>query len=143
MAKMRKYIAVHNNPGIDCKVVQDNWRKLAKVESATWVRTYINEKKGKVQIFVWIENMRGYLCQHCNQRQEMFSSGSVGRAIFLLEIPFLGRIPIDLDLAESADFGAPFLEKYPKSEVAESCNLIIKAIMEKNFEVNQSKSYNL
>lgn len=46
MAKQKKYMVVHNNPGIDCTVVQNNWRKLAKVESATWVRTYFNEDKG-------------------------------------------------------------------------------------------------
>lgn len=46
MAKMKKYMVVHRNPGIDCKVVQANWRKLAKAESGIWVRTYINEEKG-------------------------------------------------------------------------------------------------
>ena len=53
MAKMKKFMAVHNNPGIDCNVVQANWRKLAKVESATWVRTYINEKQG-IRYCVWL-----------------------------------------------------------------------------------------
>ena len=53
MAKMRKFMAVHHNPGIDCKVVQANWRKLAKVESATWVRTYINEDNG-IRYCVWL-----------------------------------------------------------------------------------------
>jgi len=53
MAKMKKFMAVHNNPGCDCKVIQSNWRKLAKVESATWVRTYINEGKG-MRYCVWL-----------------------------------------------------------------------------------------
>ena len=53
MAKMKKFMAVHNAPGIDCNVVQANWRKLAKVESATWVRTYINEKRG-IRYCVWL-----------------------------------------------------------------------------------------
>ena len=46
MKKMQQYMVVHCNPGIDCKVVQANWRKMAKLESTKWVRTYINEKKG-------------------------------------------------------------------------------------------------
>jgi hypothetical protein len=53
MAKMRKFMAVHHNPGIDCNVVQANWRKLAKVESATWVRTYINEEMG-IRYCIWL-----------------------------------------------------------------------------------------
>ena len=29
-------------------------------------------RKEKMPIFGWIENMAGFLCQHCGQRQEMF-----------------------------------------------------------------------
>jgi Mrp family chromosome partitioning ATPase len=86
-------------------------------------------RKEKIPIFGWIENMQGFLCQHCGQRQEMFSTGPASRATFLLDIPFLGRVPIDPLLGESADTGEPFLQKYPESEVAEACNLIIEKIM--------------
>lgn len=86
-------------------------------------------RKEKIPIFGWIENMRGFLCQRCGQRQEMFSTGSAGRAIFLMSIPFLGRIPIDPHMEECTDAGEPSLEKYPESEAAEACNRIIKKIM--------------
>jgi septum formation inhibitor-activating ATPase MinD len=43
--------------------------------------------------------------------------------------PFLGRIPIDPHMIECADAGDPILQKYPESEVAEACNLIIDKIM--------------
>ena len=85
-------------------------------------------EKEEIPIFGWIENMRGYFCQHCGGRQELFSSGSGSRAIFLGDIPFLGRIPIDPHMVECADSGVPLLEKYPESEVAEACNLIIDKI---------------
>ena len=86
-------------------------------------------RKEELPIFGWIENMQGFLCQHCGQRQEMFSTGPASRAIFLLDIPFLGRVPIDPRLGESADTGDPFLVKHPESEVAEACNLIVNKIM--------------
>jgi len=53
MTKLNKYMMVHNNPGIDCEEVQANWRKLAKVEAGTWIRTYFNEKKG-VRYCLWM-----------------------------------------------------------------------------------------
>lgn len=53
MKKMQQYMAVHCNPGIDCKVVQANWRKMAKLESAKWVRTYMNEEKG-MRYCIWL-----------------------------------------------------------------------------------------
>ena len=89
-------------------------------------------EKEKVPIFGWIENMQGFFCQDCGKRHELFSSGSGSRAVFLGDIPFLGRIPIDPHMVECADAGQPFLEKYPESEIAEACNLIINRIWEGN-----------
>jgi hypothetical protein len=53
MKKMKQYMAVHRDPKVDCKVVQANWRKMAKLESAKWVRTYINEEKG-MRYCIWM-----------------------------------------------------------------------------------------
>lgn len=50
---MQTYMVVHNNPGIDCRIVQANWRKMAKLESAKWIRTYLNEKKG-MRYCIWL-----------------------------------------------------------------------------------------
>ena len=88
-------------------------------------------RKESIQIFGWIENMRGFFCRDCGKAQEMFNTGSSGRAIFLMDIPFLGRIPIDQYLIECANSGQPFIRRHPRSEVAASFNLIVKAIVEK------------
>jgi len=86
-------------------------------------------RKEQIPIFGWIENMRGFLCQNCGKRQELFSTGPGSRAVFLLDIPFLGRIPIDPHMGVCADAGDLFLEKHPESEIAEACNLIIEKII--------------
>ncbi len=86
-------------------------------------------RKEQIPIFGWIENMRGFLCQNCDKRQELFSTGPGSRAVFLLGIPFLGRIPIDPHMGVCTDAGDLFLEKHPESEVAEACNLIIEKII--------------
>lgn len=88
--------------------------------------------KENISIFGWIENMRGFLCQHCGQRQELFSTGGGRRAVFLMDIPFLGRIPIDPYLSECVDAGEPFMQKYPDSQAAEAYNLIAEKVMEDN-----------
>ena len=87
-------------------------------------------KKENIPIFGWIENMRGFLCQHCGQRQELFSTGSGSRAVFLMDMPFLGRIPIDPYLSGCIDAGELIMEKYPDSQAAEACNLIAERVME-------------
>ena len=53
MSKLNKYLMVHTTPNFDCNEVQDNWRKLAKVETATWIRTYFNEEEG-IRYCVWM-----------------------------------------------------------------------------------------
>ncbi|MCK5541481.1 MAG: DUF4242 domain-containing protein [Desulfobacterales bacterium] len=53
MSKLNKYMMVHNNSEINCDEVQANWRKLAKVETGTWIRTYFNEEKG-VRYCIWL-----------------------------------------------------------------------------------------
>jgi len=103
-------------------------------------------RKEKIQIFGWIENMQGFFCQNCGVRQALFSSGAGNRAVFLGDIPFLGRIPISPHMEECADARKPFLEMYPESEVAEGCNQIVEKILggkkEKLFE-SKSTYYDL
>lgn len=50
---MKKFMAFHNDPNVDCNVVQANWRKLARVEIATWLRTYVNWEKG-MRYCIWL-----------------------------------------------------------------------------------------
>ena len=96
----------------------------------------------KIPILGWIENMRGFLCQNCGQRQELFSSGPGSRAVFLLDIPFLGRIPIDPHMGACADSGDLFFEKHPDSEVAQACNLIVEKIIGNNNGYRNSETCN-
>jgi len=46
MEKMKEYMVFHYDPYLDHEIVQASWRKLARVEEATWVRTYLNWEKG-------------------------------------------------------------------------------------------------
>jgi ATP-binding protein involved in chromosome partitioning len=85
-----------------------------------------------VPIFGWIENMRGFLCQHCGKREELFSTGSGSRAIFLMDIPFLGRVPIDPYLRECMEAGESFMKKHPDSQAAEAYDLIVEKVRENN-----------
>ena len=53
MAKMKKFMAVHKDSKVTCDELHDNWRKLAKVESSTWIRTYYNEENA-VRYCEWL-----------------------------------------------------------------------------------------
>jgi len=50
---MIKYMVVHKDPQLSWEVVEKNWRKLAQVETAEWVKTYYNRKEG-VRFCLWL-----------------------------------------------------------------------------------------
>ena len=49
---MKKFMVVHKEPRLRWEVVEDNWRKLAQVEHAQWVKTYYNQNEG-IRFCVW------------------------------------------------------------------------------------------
>lgn len=62
-----------------------------------------------------IENMSYFLCPHCQGRTEIFSHGGAKEASKKLGVPFLGEVPIDLQIRSGGDEGKPILVSYPDS----------------------------
>ena len=60
-----------------------------------------------VPIIGLIENMAGYACPHCGEVSDPFGAGGVETAAERLELPFLGRIPLELDIRQGSDAGRP------------------------------------
>ena len=61
----------------------------------------------KVPIIGLVENMAGYLCPHCGEMSDPFGSGGAEAAAKELGIPFLGRIPLDINIRMESDAGTP------------------------------------
>ena len=60
-----------------------------------------------VPVIGLVENMAGYACPHCGEVSDPFGKGGVETAAQRLELPFLGRIPLDLAIREGSDRGRP------------------------------------
>ena len=60
-----------------------------------------------------IENMSGFVCPHCNAEFDVLLGGGGEYLSKSLNVPFLGKIPIDQRLSECSDAGVPFVYKYP------------------------------
>jgi len=58
-----------------------------------------------VPIIGLVENMAGYACPHCGEMSDPFGKGGVETAAQRLDLPFLGRIPLDLAIREGSDKG--------------------------------------
>jgi hypothetical protein len=57
---MKKFMVVHKEPELNWGIVEENWRKLAQVETAKWVNTYYNQKEG-IRFCVWLAPDRAEL----------------------------------------------------------------------------------
>ena len=55
-----------------------------------------------------IENMSYYVCPKCGNRDEIFGHGGVAKAAELLNVPYLGGIPLNIRLRQNGDEGALF-----------------------------------
>ena len=62
-----------------------------------------------------VENMSGFECPHCGQREEIFGSGGARRFAAASGIPFLGEIPLSTDIRTTSDEGNPIVHSRPES----------------------------
>lgn len=66
------------------------------------------EKLGLPVIGV-IENMSGMLCPHCGVEIDLFGKGGGKKIADELKVPFLGSIPLDIEMRKAGDEGRPFI----------------------------------
>lgn len=83
----------------------------------------------KMPIFGLTENMSGFVCPHCGESVDLFSTGGGYRTALAMDVRFLGRIPFDPYMVECADAGESYIEKYPDSKITEAYNKIVETIM--------------
>lgn len=74
----------------------------------------------KTPILGIIENMSGFICPHCGAETAIFRVGGGEKISREMDVPFLGRIPLDPRICEASDEGAPFILGNPGSRSAEA-----------------------
>jgi ATP-binding protein involved in chromosome partitioning len=76
-----------------------------------------------------IENMSGMVCPHCGQRIDLFKMGGGEKAAAEMNVPFLGRIPVDSRIVLSGDEGKPFAVHLADSEAAVAFQGIVDNVL--------------
>jgi ATP-binding protein involved in chromosome partitioning len=74
--------------------------------------------KAGVPIIGLIENMAGYQCPRCGEVSDPFGHGGTEAEAARLGLPFLGRIPLAIDIRKASDAGLP--NPLPFEEVAKA-----------------------
>jgi len=88
-------------------------------------------KTVNVPVLGVIENMSGFVCPHCGEKTDIFSTGGGEKMAAEMDVPFLGRIPIDPAIAKASDEGKPYITTYSESETAKTMGAAIEPVIEK------------
>ena len=76
-----------------------------------------------------VENMSGFACPHCGEITHIFNQGGGEKMAADMNVPFLGRIPIDAGIGTSCDNGTPFVENPTSSESAQAFAQIATSVL--------------
>ena len=76
-------------------------------------------RKVAVPVLGIVENMSYFLCPKCGERSEIFGHGGAHEEADKLGVPFLGEIPLHLDIRTTSDSGHPIVVSKPESAHAQ------------------------
>ena len=84
-------------------------------------------KQVSVPVLGIVENMSYFLCPSCGTRSDIFGHGGARDEAGKLGVPFLGEVPLHIDIRATSDAGTPVVAAMPDS----AHTAIYRAIAEK------------
>ncbi|MGV8111163.1 Mrp/NBP35 family ATP-binding protein [Methanospirillum sp.] len=89
-----------------------------------------------IEVLGVIENMSGYICPSCKKEVDIFGKGGGEKIAEEMDVPYLGNIPVDVDIRRSCDEGWPYVAKITGSPAWSSIHTIIEKL---NARIEKSK----
>jgi len=86
-------------------------------------------RKTGTPVLGMIENMSTFICPNCEHESHIFGHGGARREAERLGVPFLGEIPLDLDIRTMSDGGTPIVAVKPKSPQAQRFREIARLLI--------------
>ena len=106
-------------------VIVSTPQDIALIDARRGVRMF--EKTG-VPVLGLVENMSVFCCPNCGHATELFGHGGARREAATLGVPFLGEVPLLLDVRTAGDAGAPVVAAAPESPAALAFRAIARAV---------------
>ena len=72
-------------------------------------------RKVDIPVLGIIENMSTFICPKCGERTDIFGHGGAKLEAEKLDIPFLGGVPLHIDIRTNSDSGRPITATQPDS----------------------------
>ena len=98
-------------------VIVSTPQDLALIDARKGLKMF---KNVDVPILGIIENMSTFICPHCGKPSDIFGHGGAEEDARRLEVPFLGAIPLHMDIRLHSDAGTPVVISQPDGPHAKS-----------------------
>ena len=98
-------------------VIVSTPQDIALIDARRGVRMF---EKTMVPVLGLIENMSTFACPHCGKTTDLFGHGGAKQEAEKLGVPFLGEVPLLLDIRIAADAGTPIVAAAPDSAPAKA-----------------------
>ena len=76
-------------------------------------------RKVDVPVLGIIENMSYFICPKCGERSDIFGHGGAEHEAVKLGVPFLGAVPLHMEIRSRSDSGQPIVATNPESPHAQ------------------------
>ena len=86
-------------------------------------------QKLEIPVLGIIENMSGMVCPHCGEEIDLFGKGGGKKIAEELNVPYLGSIPLDIDMRKAGDEGRPFIIRRGNSPTWSSVDMVMEALI--------------
>jgi ATP-binding protein involved in chromosome partitioning len=110
--------------GLDGAIIVTTPQEVALLDSRKAVNMFLMMDVPMLGI---IENMSGLICPHCGGRIEVFKTGGGEKAARELDVPFLGAIPLDVEIGRLGDMGQTFAKN--ETLAAKAFDKIVDAVL--------------
>ncbi len=108
-------------------VIVSTPQDIALLDARRGVRMF---EKTHVPVLGLIENMSYFACPNCGARSHLFGHGGARAEAARLGVPFLGEVPLLLDIRESGDAGTPIVAAAPGGDAARAFGGVAEALLE-------------
>jgi len=88
-------------------------------------------RKVDVPILGIIENMSTFICPKCGERSDIFGHGGAREEAERAGVPFLGEVPLHMDIRTNSDGGTPVVISAPNGPHAEVYLEIAERVLER------------
>lgn len=88
-------------------------------------------QKVNVKIFGIVENMSEFVCPQCGHVEPIFGVGGAEREAGEMNLPFLGRVPLEVGVREAGDAGSPVTITRPDSVAARAFRAIAQRVAQR------------